>query len=96
MEMRVTVLVLVWCFLACVPVLGDTRCRTDFLGNTECRDDEGNVLRGRVDSLGNEEWRYDNGDVVRGRRDSLGNIEYDDDLDRGLIPGRVDRGDLWE
>jgi len=67
----------------------DTRCRTDSFGNTTCRDDDGNTVRGRTDSFGNETWRYDDGSTVRGRIDSFGNKTYRDDSGNTLR-GRTD------
>jgi hypothetical protein len=71
--------VLVGVLLIHSAVLADTRCRTDSFGNSVCRDDDGNTVKGRKDSFGNETWRDDKGNTVRGRTDSFGNKIYRDD-----------------
>lgn len=74
MKLAVYALVLVAAIsVTTMDATADTRCRTDYFGNTTCRDDDGNTWRGRADSFGNEIWRDDTGNTIRGRSDSFGN-----------------------
>ena len=65
-----------------------TKCSTDSLGNSTCRDGDGNTTRGRPDSLGNKTWRDSNGNAARGGTDRLGNTTLRDS-DGNTTRGRL-------
>ena len=86
------VLFLLTAFVALVGLAdaqAQTRCRSDAFGNSTCRDNDGNTIRGRTDSFGNSTFRDNNGNTMRGRTDSFGNSTFRDN-DGNTVRGRTD------
>jgi hypothetical protein len=55
-----------------------TKCTTDYFGNTTCTGSDGTTMRGSTDYFGNETWRDNRGNTVRGTTDYFGNKTYRD------------------
>ncbi len=67
--------ILLGCMLMALLVVGAeaaTRCSTNSVGTTVCRDGQGTVWRGKTNSQGVTTWRDNKGTVTRGRTNSQG------------------------
>jgi hypothetical protein len=68
---------ILWYLFIGNPAQAETRCYTDQVGFTHCKDDKGNEMRGTKDAQGNTFYKFDDDDVYKSRKDTQGNIRID-------------------